>query len=49
MTKSVGIIGGGLAGISSAVFLKEKGYDVSLFEATPKFGGRTYSWFDKVS
>jgi zeta-carotene desaturase len=47
MTKSVGIIGGGLAGLSSAVFLKEKGFDVHLFEATPKLGGRTYSWFDK--
>ena len=49
MTQSVGIIGGGLAGISSAVFLNEKGFDVSLFEASPKLGGRTYSWYDNDS
>lgn len=41
------IIGGGLAGLSSAVFLNQKGYNAELIEASPKLGGRTYSFFDK--
>ena len=45
--KSVTVIGGGLAGLSAAVFLAEKGFKVSLYEASPKFGGRVYSFFDK--
>ncbi len=49
MSKSVSIIGGGLAGISSAVFLHDKGYDVNLYEATSKPGGRTFSFEDKES
>jgi squalene-associated FAD-dependent desaturase len=47
MSKSVIIIGGGLAGLASAVFLGKEGYDVSLFESAPKLGGRTYSFYDK--
>ncbi|MFA5405469.1 MAG: oleate hydratase, partial [Ignavibacteria bacterium] len=46
MGKSVIIIGGGLAGLASAVFLCNKGYDISIYEATSKWGGRTYSYFD---
>jgi len=46
---SVSIIGGGIAGLSSAVFLAEKGYNVTLIESSPKFGGRVYSFFDKAS
>ena len=41
------IIGGGLAGLSSAVFLTNKGLDLELIEASPKLGGRTYSFFNK--
>ena len=41
------IIGGGLAGLSSAVYLTQKGFNVELIEASPKLGGRTYSFFDK--
>ncbi len=43
------IAGGGLAGISAAVYLSEKGYEVELFESTPKLGGRTFSYIDKFS
>lgn len=46
MSKSVSIIGGGLAGISTAVFLNESGYNVKLYEATSKIGGRTFSYYD---
>lgn len=49
MNKSVSVIGGGIAGLSSAVFLANKGFRVTLIEASPKFGGRVYSFFDKAS
>lgn len=45
---SVCIIGGGVAGLSAAVFLADKGFAVTLTEASPKLGGRTYSFFDKT-
>lgn len=47
MDKSVIILGGGMAGLASAVFLSGKGFRVSLYESSPKYGGRTYSYFDK--
>jgi squalene-associated FAD-dependent desaturase len=47
MKKTVIIMGGGLAGLSSAVFLSNEGFGVSLFESSPKLGGRTYSFFDR--
>jgi uncharacterized protein with NAD-binding domain and iron-sulfur cluster len=37
------IIGGGFAGLSSAVNLSEKNIPVHLIEASPKLGGRAYS------
>ena len=43
----VGVIGGGIAGLSAAVFLKDKGFDVTLIESSPRLGGRAYSYFDK--
>ena len=45
--KTVTVIGGGIAGLSAAVFLSEKGFKVKLLEASPKLGGRAYSFFDK--
>ena len=41
------VIGGGLAGISAAVHLTRLGHKVELIEASPKLGGRTYSYLDK--
>jgi len=49
LSKSVSVIGGGIAGLSSAVFLAEKGFKVTLIESSPKFGGRAYSFFDKAT
>lgn len=46
MTKTVSIIGGGLAGISAAVYLRESGFNVNLFESTSKIGGRVFSYLD---
>ncbi len=36
-----------IAGLSAAVFLREKDFEVTLIEASPKLGGRAYSFFDK--
>ncbi|OGU77603.1 MAG: hypothetical protein A2V93_11240 [Ignavibacteria bacterium RBG_16_34_14] len=44
--KKVIVIGGGFAGLSSAAFLANSGYKVELIEASPKLGGRTYSFKD---
>ena len=41
------VIGGGIAGLSAAVFLKDNGFDVTLIESSPRLGGRAYSFFDK--
>ncbi len=43
------IVGGGLAGLSSAVFLANNGIKIELLEASPKLGGRTYSLIDKTT
>ncbi len=48
MNKCV-IVGGGLAGLSSAVFLSKNGIKIELLEASPKLGGRTYSLIDKTT
>ena len=45
--KTVTIIGGGIAGLSAAVFLTERKFNVRLIEGSPKFGGRAYSFYDK--
>jgi zeta-carotene desaturase len=41
---SVGIAGGGLAGLSAACALAEAGYKVTLFERRPYLGGRASSY-----
>ncbi len=40
---NVVIIGGGFAGLSSAVHLSKKNIKITLLEASPKLGGRAYS------
>lgn len=37
--KSVAIIGGGPMGLSAAYFLRQKGHDVTIYDAMPKLGG----------
>mgnify|MGYP004703904569 CR=1 FL=1 len=43
------VIGAGLAGLSAAVHLAKKNHNIKLIEATPKLGGRTYSFYDDKS
>ena len=40
MTKKIGVIGGGFAGLSAAAYLRKKGYEVVLFEKNEVIGGR---------
>ncbi len=40
---TVGIVGGGPAGVAAALELARVGYDVTLFEARDRFGGRLWS------
>lgn len=47
--KKVVIVGGGFAGLSAAVHLANVGINVELFEASPKLGGRAYSFFDDIT
>jgi squalene-associated FAD-dependent desaturase len=46
--KKILIIGGGLSGLTSAVYLSKLNYNVTLLEASPKYGGRTYSILNKT-
>ena len=42
--KTVAVLGGGLAGLSAARTLLERGFRVSLVEKRPFLGGRAYSF-----
>ena len=45
-TPVIYVIGGGLAGLSTAVALADKGARIVLFEAAGQAGGRCRSYFD---
>jgi squalene-associated FAD-dependent desaturase len=47
MQKKVIVIGGGIAGLTAAAYLAKNKFKVTLLEASPKLGGRAYSFFDK--
>ena len=46
VSKTVIVLGGGLAGLSAARSLIERGYRVTLVEKRPFLGGRAYSYYD---
>ena len=39
MSKRVGVIGGGISGLTTAYLLKNKGFEVTIFEASDSVGG----------
>ncbi len=43
------VIGGGIAGLTSAAYLTKQNIKVTLLESTPKFGGRAYSFTEQKS
>lgn len=47
MLRKVIVIGGGISGLTSAAYLSKNNYKVTLLEASPKIGGRAYSFLDK--
>lgn len=48
MSKTI-VIGGGLSGLSTAIYLSRSGEKVEIIEASPKLGGRTYSFYDNIN
>ncbi|KNG86321.1 putative flavin-containing amine oxidase [Aspergillus nomiae NRRL 13137] len=40
----VGVVGGGISGLYSALLLIQQGFQVTLFEATNRLGGRIYTY-----
>lgn len=49
MQKKVIVIGGGFAGLTAAAYLAKNKFKATLLEASPKLGGRAYSFLDKES
>jgi len=47
MIKKYLVVGGGFAGLSAAVHLAKNSLQVDLIEASPKVGGRAYSFLEK--
>ncbi len=44
MTKPVAVIGGGLGGLSGAIYLARLGYQVDLYEQNQELGGKMDEW-----
>jgi phytoene desaturase len=44
MPKKVNIIGAGLAGISTGIYLAQQGFDTEIFELAPWAGGQCTAW-----
>ena len=43
MNDTVGIVGGGLAGLTCSYYLVKNGYNVVIYEGNNRLGGRVYS------
>ena len=43
-SRSVAIVGGGIAGLAASAVLAERGVRVTLFEACDRLGGRVAAW-----
>ena len=42
----IAIIGAGLAGLTAAYRLKQRGYQAEVFEARERSGGRAFTYYD---
>ncbi|HEX4072183.1 MAG TPA: FAD-dependent oxidoreductase, partial [Planctomycetaceae bacterium] len=49
MTPRAVIVGGGLAGLASAVALAQRGVGVTILESRPRLGGRASSFLDRAT
>lgn len=47
MAKKVSIIGAGLAGLSTGIYLQREGFDTQIFELAPWAGGMCSAWLRK--
>jgi len=47
--KKIAVIGGGLSGLTAAVDLEKKGYEVTIYEKSNKLGGQIWAYTEKVS
>ena len=48
MKHRIAIIGAGFSGLSVATFLDKTKFDITLFESSPKIGGRAFSYQDPI-
>lgn len=47
-TPKIAVIGGGISGLSAAADLDKKGYNVTIYEAKPRLGGRLWDFDEKI-
>jgi len=43
MSNAIGIVGGGLAGLTAAYYLVKNGRNVTIYEGNDRLGGRVFS------
>ena len=47
--KKIAVVGGGLSGMTAAVDLAKKGYEITIYEKSNKLGGQIWAHTEKVS
>lgn len=49
MTRRAFVLGGGVSGLSAALSMRDRGFDVTLLESRGWLGGRAFSFVDRVT